>query len=104
LMSSSANLRVGSHVQYLRNGRVSAHYFDVLALHPVIGRDFSEEEDRPQGPRVAILSHALWLSAFDGNPNALGQAVLLKGEPYTIIGVLPENATTPLNADIYTAL
>jgi macrolide transport system ATP-binding/permease protein len=104
LGASSANLRAGSHVQYLRTGRVSAHYFDVLALHPVIGRDFSEEEDRPQGPRVAILSYALWRSAFEANPNALGQSVLLKGEPYTIIGVLPENATTPLNADIFAPL
>jgi predicted permease len=104
LGASSANLRAGSHVQYLRNGRVSAHYFDVLAIHPVIGRDFSEDEDRPQGPRVAILSYALWRSAFEGNPNALEQPVLLKGEPYTIIGVLPENATTPLNADIFTPL
>jgi putative ABC transport system permease protein len=104
LRTSSANLRAGSHVQYLRAGRVSAHYFDVLALHPIIGRNFSEEEDRPHGPKSAILSYALWRSAFYGNPNVLGQAVLLKGEPYTIIGVLPENATTPLNADIYTAL
>jgi predicted permease len=104
LGASSANYRDGSHVQSLRTGRVSAHYFDVLALHPLIGRDFSEDEDRPHGPRVAILSYAFWRSAFDGNPNALGQAVLLKGEPYTIIGVLPENATTPLNADIYTPL
>src|SRR5262245_29469731 len=104
LGASSANLRAGSHVQYLRNGRVSAHYFDVLAIHAVIGRAFSEGEDRPQGPRVAILSYVLWRSAFEGNPNALGQSVLLKGEPYTIIGVLPENATTPLNADIFTPL
>jgi len=104
LRTSSANLRAGTHVQYLRAGRVSAHYFDVLALHRIIGRNFSEDEDRPQGPRAAILSYALWRTAFDGNPNVLGQAVLLKGEPYTIIGVLPENATTPLNADIYTTL
>src|SRR5215470_6752188 len=104
LRTSGVNLQAGSHVQYLHAGRVSARYFDVLALHPIIGRNFSEDEDRPHGPRAAILSYALWRTAFDGNPNALGQAVLLKGEPYTIIGVLPENATTPLNADIYTAL
>jgi predicted permease len=104
MSTSGVNLRAGSHAQYLHAGRVSARYFDVLALHPIIGRNFSEDEDRPHGPRTAILSYALWRTAFDGNPNALGQAVLLKGEPYTIIGVLPENATTPLNADIYTAL
>jgi len=98
------NGRAGSAVQYLRAGRVSARYFDVLALHPVMGRNFSEDEDRPQGPRTAILSYALWQTAFGGNPNVLGHAVLLKSEPHAIIGVLPEGATTPLNADVYTAL
>jgi putative ABC transport system permease protein len=104
MRTSGVNLRAGSHVQYLQAGRVSAHYFDVLALHPIIGRNFSEDEDRPHGPRTAILSYALWRTAFGGNPNVLEQTVLLKGEPYTIIGVLAENATTPLNADVYTAL
>ncbi len=102
--TSGVNLQAGSHVQYLHAGRVSAHYFDVLALHPIIGRNFSEDEDRPHGARTALLSYALWRTAFDGNRNVMGQAVLLKGEPYTIIGVLPENVTTPLNADVYTAL
>lgn len=103
-ITSGVNLQAGSHVQYLRAGRVSAHYFGVLALSPIVGRNFSEEEDRPQGPRVAILSYALWRLIFDANPNVLGQVVSLKGEPYSIIGVLPENAITPLDAEIYTAL
>jgi predicted permease len=102
--ASGVNLRAGSHVQHLRAGRVSAHYFEVLALRPIIGRNFSEDEDRPHGPRSAILSFGLWQTVFGGNPNALGQTIMLKGESYTIIGVLPENATTPLNADLYTAL
>src|SRR5580700_11215915 len=102
--TSGANLQAGSQVQYLHAGRVSAHYFDVLALHPILGRNFSEDEDRPHGPKTAILSYALWRTAFGRNPNVVGQAMLLKGEPYTIIGVLPESATTPLNADLYTAL
>jgi len=104
MRTSGVNVRAGSVVQYLHAGRVSAQYFDVLVLHPVMGRNFSEDEDRPQGPRTAILSYALWETAFGGNPNVLGQTVLLKSEPHTIIGVLPEGATTPLNADVYTAL
>ena len=102
--TSGVNLLAGSHAQYLHAGRVSAHYFDVLALHPILGRNFSEDEDRPNGPKTAILSHALWRTLFGANPNVLGQTMLLKSEPYTIIGVLPESATTPLNADLYTPL
>jgi predicted permease len=104
LHTSGVNLENGSHAQYVHEGRVSAHYFDVLALHPFAGRNFSEDEDRPHGPRAAILSYALWRTVFEGNRDAIGQTVLLKGEPYAIVGVLPENTSTPLNADLYTAL
>jgi macrolide transport system ATP-binding/permease protein len=102
--TSGVNLAWGSQVQYLRAGRISAHYLDVLAVQPVMGRNFSEDEDRPHGPRAAILSDSLRRNTFSSNPNILGQAILLKGEAYTVIGVLPEGATTPLNADLYTAL
>src|SRR5947209_5614079 len=54
LRASGVNLQAGSRVQYLHAGRVSAHYFDVLALHPFMGRNFSEDEDRPHGPHTAI--------------------------------------------------
>lgn len=98
------NLKTVSHVQYVHEGRISAQYLDVLALHLWAGRNFSKNEDLPHGPETIILSYALWRSVFDGNRDVTGQAVLLKGAPYTIIGVLPENAVTPLNADLYTPL
>ena len=50
------------------------------------------------------MSYNLWRNTFASNPSVLGQAVLVKGEPYTIVGVLPDRALTPLNADLYTAL
>jgi macrolide transport system ATP-binding/permease protein len=102
--TSGVNLQAGYQVQYLHAGRVSAHYFDVLGLQPVLGRNFSEDEDRPHGPKTAVLSYGLWRTTFGADRNVLGQAMLLKGEAYTIIGVLPQNATTPLNAELYTAL
>ena len=102
--TSGVNLGLGSHGQYLRAGRISAHYFDALALQTILGRNFSEDEDRPHGPKVVILSYGLWRNTYSSNPNILGQSIQLKGEPYTVIGVLPESSTTPLNADLYTAL
>ncbi len=102
--ASGVNLLAGSQVKYVHSGRISAHYLDVLAIQPVLGRSFSEDEDRPHGPKTAILSYELWRNTFGSNPDFLGQAIRLKGEPYTVIGVLPEGATTPLNADLYTAL
>ena len=102
--ASGVNLQAGSSVAYVSNGRVSAHYLDVLAIAPMMGRNFTEDEDRPHGAKAAILSYGLWHSLFGADRDVVGRAILLKGEPYTVIGVLPESATTPLDADIYTNL
>jgi macrolide transport system ATP-binding/permease protein len=101
---SGVNLQSPSGAQYIHEGRVSAHYFEVLGLHPLIGRNFSEDEDRPHGPKVAILSYNLWRDLFGREGGVLGRTILLKGEAYMIVGVLPPAATTPLNADLYTPL
>lgn len=103
-VSSGANLQAGQNVQYVHAGRVSAHYFDVLGIHPAMGRNFTENEDRPHGPNAAILSYGLWRTTFHADTGLIGQSVRLKGEPFTVVGVLPANATTPLNTDVYTAL
>jgi predicted permease len=91
-------------VQYVHEGRVSAHFFDVLAIHPLFGRSFSADDDRPNGPKVAILSYNLWQDLKSSNDQLLGQAILLKGEPYTVIGILSKDAETPLRAAVYTAI
>jgi predicted permease len=101
---AGVNLQTGSHIEYVRAGRISLHYLDVLDLHPLIGRNFSVVEDRPHGPKTVILSYGLWHSTFHSDRNILGRSILLKGEPYTVIGVLPEDAPLPLAADLYTAL
>jgi predicted permease len=102
--TSGVNLQAGEHVQYVHAGRISAQYLDVLGLQPARGRNFTEVEDRPNGPRAVILSDGLWRTLFSADPNLVGQTIHLKGEPYNVIGVLPQGATTPLNADLYTAL
>ena len=104
IRASGVNLRTGNLVEYVSDARVSAHYFDVLAMRPIFGRNFTEEEDRPHGPDSVILSYSLWRHHFGANRETIGQVVLLKGAPYTVIGVLPEGASTPANADIYTPL
>ena len=101
--TSGINLKAGAHVQYVQDGRVSSHFFDVLALSPLLGRNFSEDEDRPHGPKAAILSYNLWRS-LGSDPKIVGQAIQLRSEPYMVIGVLPPGSTTPQNADVFTSL
>jgi len=84
--------------------RVSAGYFRVLGVPPLIGREFSLEEDRPGGPAVTVLSDRLWRSAFRGDAGIVGQTVLLKGEPHTVIGVMPPSFRTNSEADLWTPI
>jgi hypothetical protein len=102
--ASGVNLQTESHAQYVYAARISAHYLNVLNVRPLLGRNFSDAEDIPHGPNTAILSYGLWKNVFLSDPNILGRSILLKGEPNTVIGVLPEGVSTPLNADLYTAL
>jgi len=102
--TSGANLEAGHQTLYVHQGRISAHYLDVLSVQPGMGRNFSAEEDRPHGPKAVILSYALWRNTLGADPGLLGRSIHLKGESYTVIGVLAQGATTPLNAELYTAL
>jgi macrolide transport system ATP-binding/permease protein len=101
---SGVNLTAGSHVEYVHDGRVSAHYFDVLGIQPILGRLITEDEDRPHAPGAAVLGYDLWRNVFNQDPAIIGQTILLRSQPYTVVGVLPRGATTPLNADVYTPL
>lgn len=103
-ITSGVNLKAGSRVQYVSDGRISEHYLNVLGVQPALGRNFTVEEDSPHGPKAAILSYRLWQKMFGGNRDVLGHAIELKGEPYTVVGVLPKGAHTPQNAEVYTAL
>ncbi|HWT67126.1 MAG TPA: ABC transporter permease, partial [Terracidiphilus sp.] len=103
-ITSGLNLRTDSTVRYVHDGRVSAKFFDVLGLRLALGRGFTAEEDRPKGPLAVVLSNGLWRTVFGADRGIVGKAVRLKSETYTVVGVLPNDAATPLNADLYTPL
>jgi predicted permease len=73
--------------------QASATLLPALGLQPVLGRNFSSDEDRPGGEHVALISHVMWRQRFNGDPSVLGQTLTLDGAPYTIIGVLPDAAS-----------
>jgi predicted permease len=102
--AGGVNLEAGRNVQYVHDGRISAQYLPLLGIHPILGRNLTEDEDRPQGPRSVILSYRLWHSVFGEDRSIVGKLIHLKGDSYTVIGILPNGVDTPLNADVYTAL
>jgi predicted permease len=89
---------------YVQQQRVGAGYFDVLGVRPMLGREISAEEDRPEGPPVVVLSAALWRRATGADPSVIGRALMLRGEPYTIVGVMPDGFHSGVTADLWTAL
>ncbi len=73
--------------------QATAALLPTLGLQPVIGRNFSAAEDARGGEAVVLISHPLWQQRFNGDPAVLGQAIVLDGQPYTVIGVLPAAAS-----------
>jgi putative ABC transport system permease protein len=69
--------------------RVSPNFFSLVGLRPQLGRAFTEEEGRPEGRPVVMISDALWRTRFSGDRNIVGQTVNLDSAPYEIIGVAP---------------
>jgi hypothetical protein len=98
---SVANVRTDGGVQSVSSLRISANFFHVLGERPIFGRSFMPEEDRDGGPHAVIISNQLWRTAFQSNPQILGQQILVKGEPYTVVGVLGPRFTLPQEADVY---
>lgn len=83
--------------------RVTPSFFPMLGMQPKLGRVFSDEEGRPDGAHVVMLSDAIWHSRFGGDPNIVGQTVTLDTVPYTVIGILPADSKFPFvgQADIW---
>jgi predicted permease len=102
--TGGVNLEAAGRAQYVHGQRVSASYFDVLGLRPMVGRNFTAAEDTPGGPRAVVLSYGLWKNTFDGDSNIVGRSIRLKSVPYTVIGVLPARAETPSTVDLWTSL
>jgi predicted permease len=68
---------------------VTDNFFQVLGVEPLLGRFFTQEEARWQGPRAVVLGHGLWQRRFAANPAVVGSSLTINDQPYTIVGVLP---------------
>src|SRR5882757_4002275 len=80
----------GTEPRQIFGQMVSANYFEILGLRPVSGRFFLPDEDtKPSGDNVAVLSYSLWANKFGSDANVVGKILTLNATPYTVIGVAP---------------
>jgi putative ABC transport system permease protein len=70
---------------------ITANFFPMLGVRPLLGRNFTDEEDKPGAGKAVILSYSLWQRRYGGEPGILGREILLDREKYTVVGVMPAN-------------
>ena len=89
----AATLTGRDEPERLQGFRVSPAFFRVLGVTPVIGRSFMSSEEQPGQDRRVVIGDGLWKRRFGGNPQVVGQQILLDGESYTLVGIAPPNST-----------
>ncbi len=95
----------GAEPLQVQAGYVDAGFLETLGIPPLLGRLISPDEDVKGGPRVVVLSYAFWQNFLGSDPQAVGRAVTLSGNDYTVVGVLPANFALPRDhADVFVSL
>ncbi len=96
----SANV-TGGEAERLQGMRATSSLFSALSVRAALGRTLGPEDESNGGRRVVVLSHGLWTRRFGGDPNVLGSPIVLNGETFTIVGVLPRAFVFPVrDADL----
>ncbi len=103
VMRSAFVLTGGGEPARLPGARTTASFGAVFAVRPLLGRWYSADEDRPGGPKVVVLSHDLWMQRFGADPRVLGRTIVLDGESYEVVGVLPQGIAWA-RAELYVPL
>lgn len=107
-MSTPAALTAGRETRWIETQIVSANFFDLLGVRPVVGRTFRPGEDgAPGGNPLLVISENLWRRQFGADPNLIGRNVELNRQPFTVIGVVPgsfRGTINPVRAEAWTPL
>ncbi len=98
------NLGAGDHPEQVKGIHVSQEYFYVFGVSPELGRTFLAQEDLPGGARAAVVSNELWKTRLDGDPSLIGKPLMLGGDPYTVVGILPASFHSDPPADVFIPL
>ncbi len=100
-MGPGMNLSGTGQPEQVRGVHVSEEYFRLFRVAPIMGRTFSPEEDRPGGPRVAVLTNGLWKRRFGSDPAMIGRVIRLNSEPFTVVGVMGPDFTGEPETDLF---
>ena len=99
-MNDSFNLTGSGDPVRLDGFRASAGFFPSLGVSPILGRTYTNEEDKPGHEHLVVLSHRLWTERFGSDRDILGRAIELNGISYTVIGVMPAGFAFPRSEEM----
>jgi putative ABC transport system permease protein len=94
-------ISTGGEPEQLKGAFITQGMFEILRVAPIMGRTFTGDEDQPDHDQVVILSYSLWQRRFGGDPNILGQTLLLNNRQRVVIGVMPKGFQFPEVADAW---
>jgi putative ABC transport system permease protein len=98
------NLHTEDNPERVQGTSVSHTLFPLLGIEPILGRNFRQEEDRPGGPRVALISHAVWQKRFESDPAVVGKTILLDDRVHEVVGVMPPGFRFQNFSEVWTPL
>src|ERR1043166_5669591 len=104
LNGSTINVTYKDNPQRYTGAYVTEDFFKIIGVSPVLGRDFTVEDNKPGAEKVTILGDEIWRRDFNTDPDIVGQSVRINGKAATIIGVMPPNFKFPVSEELWTPL
>jgi putative ABC transport system permease protein len=98
------NIDTGDFPEQVKGAHVSADYFTVFGVSPVIGRTFNQAEDLPNGPKAALISENLWRSHFGSDAQILTRTITLNSVSFPVVGVIPSRFVAKPDAEVWIPL
>ena len=104
LSGSTINVTYKNNPQRYTGAYITEDLFKMIGVSPIMGRDFTAEDNKPGAGKVTILGNEIWKRDFNGDPNIVGQGVTINGKAATIVGVMPPNFKFPISDELWVPL
>jgi len=104
LNGSTINVSYKRNPQRYTGGYVTEDFFRIEGVKPILGRDFTADDNKPGAEKVAILGNEIWKRDFGGDSHIIGQAIRINGKAATVIGIMPPNFKFPQNEELWVPL
>src|SRR5881227_3263006 len=104
LSGSTINVTYKNNPQRYTGAYITEDLFKIIGVSPVMGRDFTADDNKPGAEKTLILGDEIWRRDFGADPNIVGQSVRINGKAATVIGVMPPNFKFPFSEELWTPL